>query len=154
MVCFGVSLTLSLVKLSHCSILNKFSKIPVNSVFKGGHIALIRFCGTTKMTSQKDNLMKSFIRQIEAIFKFTVLGKDELTVLETFERACEIASENQLSHSKLIFVIDSIGMVYTYTAHTVFISTTLTLDQRVGPTDYFFQSGNNYLNHYRSNGCE
>ena len=55
--------------------------------------------------------MKSFIRQIEAIFKFTVLGKDELTVLETFERACEIAAENQFSHSKLIFVIDSIGMV-------------------------------------------
>ena len=64
------------------------------------------------MTSQKDNLMKSFIRQIEAIFKFTVLGKDELTVLEVFERACEIAAENHISHSKLIFVIDSIGMVF------------------------------------------
>ena len=72
---------------------------------------MIRFCGTTKMTSQKDNLMKSFIRQIEAIFKFTVLGKDELTVLEVFERACEIAAENHISHSKLIFVIDSIGTV-------------------------------------------
>ena len=63
------------------------------------------------MTSQKDNLMKSFIRQIEAIFKFTVLGKDELTVLEVFERACEIAAENHITHSKLIFVIDSIGLV-------------------------------------------
>ena len=61
------------------------------------------------MTSQKDNLMKSFIRQLEGIFRFTVLNKSQLTVLEAFERAVTVAVEN--SAAKLIFVIDSIDQM-------------------------------------------
>ena len=46
------------------------------------------------MTSQKDNLMKSFIRHLEALFNFTLMNKEQLTVLELFENAVQIAADS------------------------------------------------------------
>ena len=45
------------------------------------------------MTSQKDHLLKSFVRQIEAIFRMSLLNKDQLTTVEQFDMAINLASE-------------------------------------------------------------
>ena len=61
------------------------------------------------MTSQKDHLLKSFVRQIEAIFRMSLLNKDQLTTVEQFDMAINLASE--YTTGKLIFVIDSIDQM-------------------------------------------
>ena len=61
------------------------------------------------MTSQKDHLLKSFVRQIEAIFRMSLLNKDQLSTVEQFDMAINLASE--YTTGKLIFVIDSIDQM-------------------------------------------
>ena len=85
------------------------AKLAVTLCAKFKYVPLIRFCGTTKMTSQKDHLLKSFVRQLEAIFKMTLLNKDQLTTVEQFDMAISLASEQ--TATKLIFVIDSIDQM-------------------------------------------
>ena len=51
------------------------AKLAVTLCEKYRYISLVRFCGTTKMTSQKDHLLKSFVRQIEEIMKTRLINK-------------------------------------------------------------------------------
>ena len=61
------------------------------------------------MSSQKDHLLRSFVRQIESIFKMTVINKDKLSSEEQFEIAINLASEN--TTSKIVLVVDSIDQM-------------------------------------------
>ena len=55
-------------------------------------IPIIRFCGTTKITSQKDALINSIITQLEFLFKFTIWKRAEMSIFDIFQLAVMEAS--------------------------------------------------------------
>ena len=70
---------------------------------------IIRYCGTTKITSQKDALINSIVAQLESNFKFTVLKRNYMTLLDIFENALQEASK--VTERKVIIIIDSLDQL-------------------------------------------
>lgn len=85
------------------------SKLSIDLQQKLDMIPIIRFCGTTKITSQKDALVNSIITQIEFIFKFTVWKRTDMSVLDIFQTALNEASN--VTEKKIVIIIDSIDQL-------------------------------------------